>query len=416
LAASSRIRKISPAGIITTVAGDNTLGFSGDFGPASQARLNQVFDIAFDKNDNLFFSDSENGRIRKIATNGVITTIGGNGVLSSAVDGPDARTLPLLNPTHLRVDGTGNLYFLEYYTYKVRMITPQGRLSTFAGKDHVASVSVSGDGGPLLDVEFGRPNGLEITPDGSIYVSDLFAVRRIQQLAVSEVWNAASNLPGPIAPGEIIVLKGSGMGPEELTVANPAPGANFGAQLAGTIVKVNGVAAPLIYTSNAQVAAVVPYATGVGTANIEVTYKNLTSPAFSATVAASAPGIFTADSSGKGRAAALNQDGFLNNSDFPARPGEIVVLYLTGEGQTTPQGVDGKLAVLPFPKPTLPVDVFIGGQAGEILYAGAAPTFIAGLMQINVRLPLNVAIGNTVPVTVRVGSVSSPAGVYLSIR
>lgn len=96
------------------------------------------------------------------------------------------------------------------------------------------------------------------------------------------------------------------------------------------------------------------------------------------------------------------------------------MLYATGEGQTNPPGRDGSLAeyatLAEFPRPVLPVRVLIGGQPAEILYAGAAPGFVAGLMQINLRVPEGSPFGEAVGVVLRVGGASSRAGVTLAVR
>jgi uncharacterized protein (TIGR03437 family) len=127
-------------------------------------------------------------------------------------------------------------------------------------------------------------------------------------------------------------------------------------------------------------------------------------------VALTAPGIFTADSTGSGQAAVLNQDGSLNSASNPASPGTIITLYATGEGQTNPAGVDGKIAnSAPYPAPIQPVSVLIGDLAGVVQYAGAAPQLVAGVMQVNVQVPTGIAASAAVPVVLTVGGVASPA-------
>ena len=119
-------------------------------------------------------------------------------------------------------------------------------------------------------------------------------------------------------------------------------------------------------------------------------------------VAATAPGIFSANLSGAGQGAILNQDLTVNSSANPAAAGSVVVIYATGEGQTMPAGIDGKLALGPiYPAPKSAVSVSIGGVAADVLYAGAAPSLVAGVMQVNARVPAGAVSGdNTVTVTV----------------
>jgi uncharacterized protein (TIGR03437 family) len=111
----------------------------------------------------------------------------------------------------------------------------------------------------------------------------------------------------------------------------------------------------------------------------------------------------------------LNEDSTVNSAANPTRRGRIVVLFATGEGATTPTGDDGLIANEIFPKPILPVRVRIGGQDAEVLYAGAAPTLVAGVLQVNVRVPSSAPDGN-VPVQLFVGDTQSPATITIAVR
>jgi uncharacterized protein (TIGR03437 family) len=134
-------------------------------------------------------------------------------------------------------------------------------------------------------------------------------------------------------------------------------------------------------------------------------------------VVTAAPGIFTADSTGSGQAAAVNQDGSLNSAAKPAKTGSFISLYITGDGQTNPGGVDGKLAnTAPYPATVFPVKVTVGGLPAVVSYAGAAPTSVAGLTQVNVQIPTGTPVGAAVPVTVQVNGVSAQAGVTISLQ
>jgi uncharacterized protein (TIGR03437 family) len=133
-------------------------------------------------------------------------------------------------------------------------------------------------------------------------------------------------------------------------------------------------------------------------------------------VASSSPGIFSVDYTGSGQGAILNQDGTVNSSSRPAPAGSVVTVYATGEGQTSPPGTDGKLANGPvYPAPKLPVTVTIGGAQADVLYAGAAPTLVAGALQVNVRIPISVASGDN-PVVITVGSAQSQPGITVAVK
>jgi uncharacterized protein (TIGR03437 family) len=163
------------------------------------------------------------------------------------------------------------------------------------------------------------------------------------------------------------------------------------------------------------VGAVVPYALTASNFQIMAQRSSAgTSAPLPATLTATAPGIFTADGTGVGRAAALNQDGTPNAPATPAATGSIVTFYATGEGATSPAGIDGKLGGAPLPQPLAQVAVTIGGMPASIKYAGGAPGIIAGVMQVNAVVPDG--ISGTVAVTISVGGVASQPGVTLSVK
>ena len=128
------------------------------------------------------------------------------------------------------------------------------------------------------------------------------------------------------------------------------------------------------------------------------------------------PGIFMTDPSKPGQVAALNQDGTLNSPSNPAAKGSIITFFATGEGRTNPEGVDGKLATVPLPAPVLPLIVGIANTGAEVIYAGAAPGLVAGLLQLNVRIPPEAPAGPRVPLAILVGDVYSPPDVTLAIQ
>ena len=109
-------------------------------------------------------------------------------------------------------------------------------------------------------------------------------------------------------------------------------------------------------------------------------------------------------------------DSLHNPATNPAKIGDVISLYTTGEGQTTPTGVDGKPAAVPLPQPNLPVSVTIGDQTVKPQYAGGAPGEVAGIMQINVQIPTGIQTGNSVPVVIQVGAVSSQPRLTIAVR
>src|ERR1039457_6557947 len=204
---------------------------------------------------------------------------------------------------------------------------------------------------------------------------------------VAAITNVASYANGPISPGEMVVLFGSGMGPSGVVGFQLDQQGRIANSLSQVQVLFDGNPAPLIYVSAKQISAMVPYGVvGKSSTQIQVVYQGNTSDSFQKSIAPSAPGLFTADSSGQGQAAMTNSDGSYNTSSSPAAPGSYVTFYLTGEGQTTPPGSDGNVATSTA-NVVLPVTVLIAGRKVQLLYAGSAPGNINGFAQINAVIP-----------------------------
>jgi len=233
------------------------------------------------------------------------------------------------------------------------------------------------------------------------------------RLETAGVLNAASLSAGSVAPGEIITLIGSGIG---AAIAQTAGSSATSTIIGGASVLFDGNLAALLYAAPNQINAIVPFGiSGQDVTQMLVTNGGQMIAALPLPVSAAAPAIFTLDGSGVGPGTILNQDSSLNSELNPASRGSIVVIYATGAGQTDPTGVDGQVTADVLSRPTLPVSVQIGGIAAEILYAGAAPGLVAGVLQVNCRVPGNLPPG-IVPVGLTVGTATSPAGVSLAIQ
>ena len=234
---------------------------------------------------------------------------------------------------------------------------------------------------------------------------------------VGGITNAASFAPGPVAPGEFVTIFGTSIGPSTPVSLQLTPSGTVDTILGGTEVFFDNIAAPVIYSSANQVSVIVPYevARRVNTA-LKVEYQGIASITQMVRVIDSSPAIFVADATGQG--AILNQDGSANSVKNGAAPGSVVSIFATGEGQTDPDGMDGVInaKVLPVPKPVLPVTVEINGEIAEVTYAGGAPGEVAGMLQVNARVPANVPHGMAVPVTITVGAATSQAGVTVAIK
>jgi len=178
---NNRVRRVDPKGVITTVAGNGTQGFSGDGGPAAQAELNYPAGVCTDAAGNLYIGDVGNFRIRKVDTSGKITTVAGNGVQGGGGDGGPAVQASMYIPIRCVVDATGNLYVTDQSGQKIRMISPAGIISTFAGNGTNAGPhsigTYSGDGGPAITASLNNPTAITVDSAGNIYFSDQYNQR-----------------------------------------------------------------------------------------------------------------------------------------------------------------------------------------------------------------------------------------------
>lgn len=234
---------------------------------------------------------------------------------------------------------------------------------------------------------------------------------------IASVTNAASFDPGPVSPGEFITIFGTSLGPYTPVQLELDSTGKVAATLGGTQVFFDNTPARMVYSSSGQISLIVPYEVATESdTSVRVEYLGSVSAVFPVRVIASAPGIFVANASGQG--AIDNQDGSPNSAKNGAEPGSVVSVFATGEGQTDPPGVDGVInaSALPLPKPLLAVTAEINGEAAEVTYAGAAPGQVAGILQVNVRVPADVPKGTSVPVSITVGAATSQAGVTLAIH
>jgi len=234
---------------------------------------------------------------------------------------------------------------------------------------------------------------------------------------INAVVNAASYLGGGIAPGEIVTVFGTFLGPsigQGATVSNGF----IGSSLANVQVTFNGYPGPLLYVSATQVNTIVPYElAGASNALVEVIFGKASSNAVLLPVVSSAPGIFSASATGTGPGAILDKNNNLVTASNPVSPGAVVQIFATGQGQTNPPGIDGLIEPLvgPWPSPKLAPGVMIGNLPANTTYVGAAPGLVAGALQINAVIPDGVASG-AVPVIVFIGPNGSQAGITVSVQ
>jgi uncharacterized protein (TIGR03437 family) len=221
--------------------------------------------------------------------------------------------------------------------------------------------------------------------------------------------NAASGFPGSIAPGEILSISGTHLGPAA-GVLTPLTGAAVPNLVSEVQVTFDNIPAPLLFVSDTQITTVVPFAiAGRATTRMAIVYKTTPSAIVTLNVSDTAPGIFMDPT---GQATIVNNDGSTNGPAAPAVKGTVIVLYGTGEGISTPFPSDGQIAPADGSQPTtpvLPVSVSIGGIPAQVQSAGSTAGQVAGYLQVSVLVPDDAPSGSNVPVILTVGSVDSPA-------
>jgi uncharacterized protein (TIGR03437 family) len=389
--------------------------------------------LAVDKAGNVFVADTGNNVIRKISTDGAVTTVAGGGGL--AEDSQPLR-IRLTGPCGLSFDSEGNLWFTEAGSGMVRKLTPSGRLSTLkldlkeprgiqvdskgliyiadTGAHRVIAATSAGEWWPVagsgdrgisdaegaaLDVSMLFPSDILLQSDGRITVADAGS-GRIQELIPAKVTSPSPDKPLPaaltvvhaatmkndaVAPGQIIVLRGQTMIDENSGTAGEIE------------ITVDGVAGSVLSASGSQIVGLLPRGLIAGRSELHLSYKGVERGRVPVTINRIAPGVFTMQD-GKGQALALNEDGSINSVAKPAARGSIITIYGTGVGTAS-----------------FEASVEIGGYPAEILYAGSAPGQ-PGMFQLNVRTPSGFAPSGVQPLVVDINGTRTQEAVTVMTR
>ena len=219
-----RIRKVDPSGTITTFAGDGFLDvpndinlregrFTGDDGPATMASLNFPTGMLMDAAGNLYIADSVNQRVRKVDTNGVITTFAGNGAIDPSAptprgfftgDGGPATQAGLSGPNAIAVDATGNIYIADALNHRIRKVDTTGIITTVAGSGPVGEAGIfSGDGGPATQARLNEPYSVTIDDEGNLYISDTenHRIRKVDTAGIISTFAGTGNPADAVGDG-----------------------------------------------------------------------------------------------------------------------------------------------------------------------------------------------------------------------
>jgi uncharacterized protein (TIGR03437 family) len=219
-----------------------------------------------------------------------------------------------------------------------------------------------------------------------------------------------------VAPGEIVSIFGANIGPAAAQVGQPGADGRFPTSAGGVSVTFDNVAAPITYAGPDQINVVAPYALAGRTSTTISVRRPAGNLTIGVGVSQTFPGLFTADGSGRGPVAALNEDGSINSESNPAAAGSVVVLYGTGAGALEKSFADGQTMPAELISPRAPVLVRFEKLAGQVLYAGAAPGLVNGALQINVVVPRDVVGGGQAPVRIVAGGAASPPGTTIWIK
>jgi len=426
---NSRVRKVSPAGIISTVAGGAILPiFSGDGGAATAAGLFTPGGIAVDDAGNLYIATIGDSRIRKVNPAGIISTIAGNGTKGFSGDGGPATSASLnLFGSHigLAVDSTGNLYIPDFNNHRVRKVDPAGVITTIAGN---GIAGFSGDGNPATTAGLNSPTGVAVDASGNLYIADGLN-RRIRKVTFP-----ASAAPPAITSGGVVngasfsatlaanswaTILGSSLAPGTNTWTNSIVNGRLPSTLDGVTVTIGGKPAYLYFISPTQLNLIVPDVPP-GPAELMVTTPAGASSVINVTISEFAPAFFQWPGN---QPVATRQDfsfaakpgTFSGAATTPARPGDVIILWGTGFGATVPAAPTGVQVPSDrtYSAATAPV-IALNGAPITVFGAALAPGF-AGLYQIAVQVPPSIADGDW-PILATVGGVASASGVVLTVR
>jgi len=413
------IRKVSN-GVITTVAGNGTAGFSGDNGPATAAQLNAPLGVALDSSGNLYIADGRNYRIRKVS-NGVIATVAGNGTGGFSGDNGPATSAQLNVPAAIALDSAGALYVAD--NFRLRKVS-NGVISTVAGN---GTSGFSGDNGPATSAQFSIIPGVAVDSSGNVYVADtqnnrirILTPGTLPVISKGGVVPVYSSVP-TIQPGAWVSIYGSDLANSTALWKN-----DFPMSLGGTSVTVDGKPAFLWYVSPTQINLQVPDDTATGPVNVAVTTASGTATS-TVTLAAYSPSfsvlgdgkhvaaeIATPNGTGAYGGGTYDLVGPSNTFSYNTRPvkaGETLVLYGVGFGPTTPHAPAGQPFTGAAPTNST-VTVTIGGVPAPVAFSGLT---MAGLYQINVTVPPGIASGDQALVAT-VGGVQTPPGPVVSVQ
>lgn len=364
------VRRISPLGAISTVAGNGTQGFSGDGGLATQAQLSSPQGIALDGGGNLYIADEANDRVRVVSTSGMIATVAGNGTQAYSGDGGLAVNAALNFPYAVAVNAAGNLFIADYSNFRVREVSASGIITTIAGD---SSGDYSGDGGLSTAAGVEGPFGLAMNASGNVYVAHFYAVRLLQTLSTLAITTPPTLPQGSVGSSYSQTLAATGgLGPYAWSLVSGNLPAGLTLSTAGLITGT-------------------PTAPGGSLFTVQVTDTTSTSAtqAFSLIIVPA----------GNGGSPSINPGGVVSAADYvaPVAPGSIAsafgnFLLSSGVGAT---------------QSPLPTD--ISGLSLQFGGGRLAPLFFVSGGQVNFQVPWELSGQSQSTLTATLNNVSGAA-------
>jgi uncharacterized protein (TIGR03437 family) len=421
---TNRVLKVTPSGIITTVAGNGGKGSSGDGLPATGAALNSPHGVAVDSAGNVYIADTANARVRKVNTAGVISTIAGNGQAGLPTNGAAAVSSSLSAPWGVKVDANGNVFISDPPNIRVFEVSASGTITTLAG---TGTAGFAGDGGPPASALLENPTGLAVDAAGDLYIADAMGnrVRKISAAtavppAISAIGMlSGSSLQSGIVPGAWATIQGTSLSSAVDTWGNSIVNGKLPSALDGVSVSIGTKPAYVGYVSPTQLNFVVPDLQP-GPVQVTVTTSAGTSAAFTVTAQTYGPMFFLwpgnqAVATRTDFSLAAKSGTFTTASSVAAKPGDTIILWGTGFGPTVPNAPTG--FVVPssatYSTSTTPYVTINGIPA--LVYGAALAPGLAGLYQVAIQVPMSLGDGDWA-VQVTMAEAPSPAGVILSVQ
>jgi uncharacterized protein (TIGR03437 family) len=415
---NNAIRKVTAAtGIITTIAGTGSQGYSGDGGQATKATLYLPVSLAVDPAGNIYFSDQGNNVVRKVtAATGIITTIAGSTALGFGGDGGPATAATFNNPAGVALDSAGNLYVIDVANCRLRVILTTGTIQTVAGNGNCA---YGGDGGPATSGELNEPRSVAVGTFGDVYIAD-FSNNRVRQLTpgattVGLMVNAFGNIK-VLAENTWMVIKGTDLAPDTRAwEASDFINGQMPTSLDGVSVTLNGTSAYVYYISPTQVNVLTPPNLAAGEVSVQVDNNGNKSAVAYVQAQQYSPTFFEFGAGPYVVGVHLNGTDIGPTSLYPglttpAQPGETVVLFANGFGATSAAIVSGSSSQSGN-LPALPV-VTIGGITATVQFAGLVSP---GLYQFNVVVPSNAPAGDNT-ITASYNGLTTQPGVLITVQ